>query len=90
MLVARHVRNTGCVQGVFFRAWTREQAHELGVHGWMRNCADGSVEAHVQGEEESVRQMIERLHGGPPAAEVEEVQLWDVDAREFDGFEIRH
>ncbi|HEU4522614.1 MAG TPA: acylphosphatase, partial [Thermoanaerobaculia bacterium] len=39
--VARHVEVTGRVQGVFFRAWTQEQAQRLGVSGWVRNCPDG-------------------------------------------------
>ena len=49
--VARHVRIYGRVQGVFFRAWTREEAERLGVTGWVRNCPDGRVEAHVEGDE---------------------------------------
>ena len=52
--VARHVRVTGRVQGVFFRAWAQGQARELGVSGWIRNCPDGSVEAHLGGEEDCV------------------------------------
>jgi acylphosphatase len=41
--VARHVRVYGQVQGVFYRAWTREQADELKIMGWVRNCPDGRV-----------------------------------------------
>ena len=48
---ARHVLVTGRVQGVFFRAWTDEQAQRLHVNGWVRNCPDGSVEVHLEGEE---------------------------------------
>ena len=88
--VARHVSVTGRVQGVFFRAWLRDQAAELGLTGWVRNCPDGRVDAHVEGEEAAVEQMIERLHRGPPSAEVEDVHLWDVAPCDFDDFEIRH
>jgi acylphosphatase len=48
--LAKHVRVTGRVQGVFYRAWAQGQARELGVSGWIRNCPDGSVEAHLGGE----------------------------------------
>ncbi len=90
MAIARHVRITGRVQGVFFRAWSVEQAHELGVTGWVRNCPDARVEAHVEGDEAAVEQMIERLRRGPPDARVEDVRLWEVEPCEFDGFEVRH
>jgi acylphosphatase len=88
--VARHVRVTGRVQGVFFRAWTRDQAGALGVAGWVRNCPDGRVEAHVEGEADAVEQLIAKLRRGPPAAQVEEVRTWDVEPCDFDGFEVRH
>jgi len=90
MTIARHVRITGHVQGVFFRAWSQQQADALGVAGWVRNCPDGRVEAHVEGDEAAVEEMIERLRRGPPAARVEDVRLWDVEPCDFDGFEIRH
>ena len=88
--VARHLSIKGRVQGVFFRAWAREQAGRLGVGGWVRNCPDGHVEAHVEGDEAAVEQMIECLRQGPPAADVEGVRIWDVDTFEFNGFEVRH
>jgi len=88
--IARHVRVTGRVQGVFFRAWAQEQARALGVAGWVRNCPDGRVEAHVEGEEGAVEAMIARLRSGPPAARVEDLRIWEVEPCEFDGFEVRH
>jgi acylphosphatase len=87
---ARHVSVTGRVQGVFFRAWARDQATELGVTGWVRNCPDGRVDLHIEGEESAVEALIARLHRGPPAAQVEDVQLWDVELGDFDDFEVRH
>ena len=89
-IIARHVRITGDVQGVFFRAWAQQQAEELSVAGWVRNCPDGRVEAHAEGEEEAVLEMIARLRRGPPAARVEDLRLWEVEPCEFDGFEVRH
>jgi len=88
--IARHVSVTGRVQGVFFRGWTRDQANELGVTGWVRNYPDGRVDMHIEGDESAVQQLIERLHRGPPAAVVEDVHLWDVELFDFDGFEVRH
>ena len=88
--IARHVSVTGRVQGVFFRAWMRDQAIELGVTGWVRNCPDGRVDSHVEGEELAVRQLIERLHRGPPSARVDDVHTWDVELFDFDDFEGRH
>jgi acylphosphatase len=88
--IARHLSISGRVQGVFFRAWAREQADQLGVAGWIRNRPDGHVEAHVEGDDAAVDQMIERLRSGPPAAQVEDVRIWDADTFDFDGFEVRH
>ena len=90
MTVARHVTVTGRVQGVFFRAWTREQADALGIAGWVRNCPDGHVEAHIEGEGSAVDRMIAQLRRGPPSARVDDVRTWDVEPCEFDGFEVRH
>ena len=90
MTVARHVRIYGRVQGVFFRAWMREKADALKVTGWVRNCPDGRVEAHVEGEDAAMEQMIELLRRGPPSARVDDVRLWDVEPCEFDDFEVRH
>jgi acylphosphatase len=87
--VARHVRVTGHVQGVFYRAWSQAQARELGVSGWIRNCPDGSVEAHLQGEESGVERMIERMRKGPSNARVDDV---DVEGAAMEGsgrFELR-
>ena len=60
--VALHVRVTGLVQGVFFRAWTAEQARAFDVTGWVRNAPDGSVEGHMEGEKVAVQQLIDLLH----------------------------
>jgi acylphosphatase len=90
MLIARHITVVGRVQGVFFRAWTREQAEALGVTGWARNCPDGRVDIHIEGEERAVENLIERLRRGPPAARVEDLRLWEVEPCDFDDFEVRH
>ncbi|MCA1662638.1 MAG: acylphosphatase, partial [Novosphingobium sp.] len=73
--IARRVRITGSVQGVFFRAWAAEQAEAVGVAGWVRNCPDGSVEAWLQGDAGAVAALIAALHRGPPSASVERVEV---------------
>lgn len=88
-MTAKHVHVTGRVQGVWFRAWTREQAQELGVSGWVRNRSDGSVEAVVSGPSEAVEALITALREGPPAAEVEDVRVTETEAPTEPGFRIR-
>ena len=88
--LARHVSVTGRVQGVFFRAWMRDEAVRLGVTGWVRNCPDGRVDSHIEGEETAVEQLTELMHRGPRSARVEDVHVWDVDVFDFDDFEVRH
>lgn len=90
MLISRHLSITGRVQGVFYRAWARDQADALKVTGWIRNCPDGRVEAHVEGEAAAVEQLIAHLREGPPQASVENIRLWDVEPCDFDDFEVRH
>ena len=89
-LVGRHVHVTGLVQGVFFRAWTQGQARELGISGWVRNRPDGSVEAHLAGEEDDVVRMIERLRCGPSNARVEDVTVEHSVPEAGGRFELRH
>jgi acylphosphatase len=84
-----HVYVSGRVQGVFFRATTRERAAELGVDGWVKNLADGRVEAVFEGSAEAVEAMVEFCHDGSPQASVEDVAVEDEEPAGLDGFEIR-
>ena len=88
--IGRHVRVSGRVQGVFFRAWTKQQAAELGVAGWVRNSVDGSVEAELSGEEGAVAELVERLREGPPSAAVSNVEVTRIDPGSDQGFFVRH
>jgi acylphosphatase len=88
--VARHVRVTGRVQGVFFRAWTRDQAKTHDVSGWIRNCGDGSVEAHLEGEEAAVRWLIDIIYDGPGGARVDRVEAQEAELEGLSSFEVRH
>lgn len=87
--MASRVRVAGRVQGVFFRAWTRNQATGLGVTGWVRNCPDGSVEAHLEGDEAAVKTLIQRIDDGPPAAVVDDVRVEEVEAEGCRRFDVR-
>ena len=85
----RHLRVTGRVQGVAFRAWTKGQAERLGLRGWVRNEDDGSVTAMVCGARKALEEMVTACWQGPGAAEVRDVQSEAAPAEPFDGFEIR-
>lgn len=73
--VAVRVRIEGRVQGVWFRAWTQEEAVRRGLRGWVRNRLDGTVEAVFVGPEAVVDAMIVACHEGPPAALVTDVRI---------------
>lgn len=70
-----HVKIYGRVQGVWFRAHTKEMAERLGIKGWVRNVPDGSVEAVFEGDDEAVEKIIEWCHHGPPLARVKKVEV---------------
>ncbi len=74
-----HAIAHGRVQGVFFRETTRQQAQKLGLCGWVRNMADGTVETEFQGEEEAVKQLLEWLPQGSSMSQVTRVVSKNVD-----------
>ena len=74
---------SGRVQGVFFRASTRQRAQELGCRGYARNLADGRVEVLAVGEPTAVHALVEWLGQGPPAAHVTDVSCTDVTLRDL-------
>ena len=77
--VAVSARITGRVQGVAFRAWTRNEAERRGLSGWVRNEPDGSVRALLIGPADAFSAMLEALKDGPPAARVSQVLTETVD-----------
>jgi acylphosphatase len=74
-----HVIVEGRVQGVFFRAYTKDEAVRLGLSGWVRNRSDGTVEALVEGEKNAVRKMVQWFHHGSPHSNVEKVHVTEED-----------
>ena len=86
-----HVIVHGFVQGVWFRASTKDEADRLGVSGWVRNLPDGSVEAVFEGDKKKVEEIIGWCHRGPSGAKVSKVDIvWEPYAREFGHFDIRY
>ena len=73
MTRALHVRVTGVVQGVGYRAWAEQAARAGGLNGWVRNRRDGSVEAVIAGDDVAVDEMLAAFWVGPPGSEVEGV-----------------
>jgi acylphosphatase len=80
---------SGRVQGVNFRAATRDFAARLALTGWIRNTRDGNVELAATGPEPALKQLITWCHHGPPLAVVSDVSIKHVPETRFEGFEIR-
>ncbi len=88
--VRAHIRLGGRVQGVAFRFYTRDRAYQFGIKGWIKNLADGDVEAVLEGERSSVQQMIGWCKKGPSLAIVERFTVdWQPYTGEFNHFSIR-
>ena len=81
---------TGRVQGVWFRQSTKNTAEQYGIKGWCCNNLDGSVTAVFEGEETSVKAVVDWCQRGPDMAQVDDLQVeWQTPTREFDRFSIR-
>lgn len=84
------LRIRGRVQGVFFRAGTRDMALELGLKGWIRNVSDGSVEAVFEGPDDDLNKAVTWCRSGPPGAHVTGMEeKWYNFTGEFDRFDVR-
>jgi acylphosphatase len=85
-----HLKIRGRVQGVYYRASMVREAQNLGLTGWVMNCADGSVEAVAEGTRSAIESLIDWCRQGPPGARVDRVELsWQTFERGFFGFIIR-
>ena len=84
-----HLIISGFVQGVFYRASTRDTAERLGLKGWVRNLSDGNVEAIFEGPIDKLQECIEWCRQGPPGARVTSINEKGGDfSGEFKGFNI--
>lgn len=83
-----HLLIKGKVQGVFYRATAAEKAEELGIAGWIKNTAEGDVEALVTANEAQLKQFIDWCKQGPRRANVAEVILTEQDEIVFESFSV--
>ncbi len=84
-----HLVIRGIVQGVGFRFFVERHARRLGLRGWVRNVADGSVEVLAEGPEEALRLLLEQCQQGPRSAHVEKVETqWLPPANDLNDFQI--
>ena len=89
MIQAIHIIVHGQVQGVWFRAGTKEKAGELGILGWVKNRPEGTVEIIAEGEKSQLDNFITWSRKGTPAANVTSVDLTRIALQNFTSFEIR-
>ena len=79
----------GRVQGVWFRSWTQQNATARGLAGWVRNRADGTVEALLHGDKRDVNDMLEACWKGPSSSRVDKVNIENsLEVPPFSGFRV--
>ena len=84
------VRVTGRVQGVSFRWYALQEARRLDVRGWIRNDPDGSVSAHLEGDDAAVEAMVDWCRRGPLGAKVRDVAVTPSSPGGAEAFDIRY
>jgi len=89
-MIAVHVRVSGRVQGVYYRAFTQERAIALGVKGWVRNVPGGGVEAVLEGERKQVGELLKSMKSGPTGSIVLGMELSELQAKDYKDFEIEY
>ncbi len=87
---AKHVYISGRVQGVGFRYFTQRTANDLNLSGWVKNLADGRVEAVIAGPEEEVQKMIKQLKKGPGFARPDTIKVTNTEYESTGTFKIRY
>lgn len=80
---------SGKVQGVFFRASTKEVADEMGISGFVRNEKDGSVYIEAEADEDTLKKLVGWCYQGPPRAVVKNVLVKEGTVQGFAKFEVR-
>jgi acylphosphatase len=88
---AAHIVVSGLVQGVGFRYFVQHSAQRLRLQGWVRNLPNADVEIEVEGEKESIEQLISSVRQGPRSAVVSDVEVtWEEFRGKFQRFEITY
>jgi acylphosphatase len=86
-----HLFIEGRVQGVCYRAFTRDIAHTLVLKGWVKNLFDGRVEAVFEGKREIIEKAIKECYSGPPGARVTNIEVkWEESKGDVKGFAITY
>jgi acylphosphatase len=81
----------GRVQGVFYRAFTRDIAYTLGLRGWVKNLYDGRVEAVFEGQKEIIERAIKKCSSGAPGARVTHIEVkWEEFTGDLKGFSVKY
>ncbi len=90
MIKKANILVSGRVQGVFYRASTRDKALELGIKGWVMNKPDGSVYIEAEADESNLDQFIEWCKKGPMMARVDNIDIRYPSPEGFPDFEVRY
>lgn len=89
-LIRLHLNISGSVQGVFYRVRAKDEADKLMLKGWVKNNDEGQVEIEIQGEEKKVKVFIDWCKNGPQGAEVQDVEITNLEGFEdFRNFSIK-
>lgn len=87
-MICVRVRISGRVQGVGYRYFTRRNADELGVKGWVQNLPGGGVEAVLEGERKKVGELLAMMKTGPSGAMVSGMELSELEPKNYESFKI--
>jgi acylphosphatase len=87
-MISVRVRVSGMVQGVYYRAFTRAKAQDLGVKGWVQNLPGGGVEAVLEGERKKVGELLSMMKVGPAGAMVSGMEISELSPKGYQEFKI--
>jgi len=89
-MISVHVRVSGRVQGVYYRAFTQDKARELGIKGWVRNIPGGGVEAVLEGERQKVGELLRLMKSGPAGSMILGMEFSELESKGYEDFQIEY